>query len=191
MCFCLAQPVMLASLCSGEGCRGSAGIAGQGAGMARWVGSARSGGSLCRPAAVLPTGLKLLNWRALWTWTSCLLGKRQRTQTFFVRDLSLPLLPLHMQSPRRFRLARRRKIKGCVGNFHVSRCAPALCWPCGDSSSEPQSSKAVLAMPKTITAGSQHRYGLAPTQQYRVQDAGKHRDMCLCLSVAVGAGQGL
>lgn len=46
-------------------------------------------------------------------------------------------------------------------------------------------------MPESITAGSQHRYGLAPTRQYRGQDAGKHRGTCLCFSVVVGAGHGL
>lgn len=37
MCFCLAQPIMLASLCLGEGCRSSAGIAGWGIGAAHWA----------------------------------------------------------------------------------------------------------------------------------------------------------
>lgn len=62
MCFCLAQPVMLASLPSGEGCRSSAAIAGPGA--ARWAlptheglctGCAANGAETAEPKGTLNT----------------------------------------------------------------------------------------------------------------------------------------
>lgn len=172
MCFCLAQPVMLASLHLGEGRRSSAAIAGPGTGAACWA---------------LPTQEGLCTARMLccqWGWNCwterhfehglcAFLVKDRKHELFFIRHPSLPPIPLHMQPHRWLRLARRSKMKGCIGYFHMSQCTCALCWPHGDSSSEPQSSKAEV-VPETITAGSQHRYGLAPTRQYRSQDAGKH-----------------
>lgn len=153
MWFCLAKPVVLASLCLGERRRSSAVIAGQGTGAA--CGALPTQEELCISWTLhCWWELKPLNQKALWIWTLCLLIKRQ----IFVRNLSLPLVVLHMQSLWWLRLVRRSKMKGCVGNFRVSWCTPAPCWPCRDSSSETHSNKAE-AVPKTITTGSQHRYG--------------------------------
>lgn len=70
-------------------------------------------------------------------------------------------------------------MEGCAGNLHVSHCTPALCLPCEESSSAPQSTKTEV-VPKTITSDLQCRYELAPRQQYCVPDAGKHRGTFLC-----------
>lgn len=127
----------------------------------------------------------------LWAWMLFLLGKRQRTWIFFIRGFSLSLVPLYLLSPQWFRLAGRTRMKGCTGHVHMSWCTPALCWPCGHSSLEPQRSKAEL-VPETIAAGSQCRYRLIATLQNRGQHAGKHRGTCLCWwSLGGGAGQGL
>lgn len=127
----------------------------------------------------------------LWAWMLFLLGKRQRTQIFFFRGLSLSLIPLYMPSCWWFRPAGRTRMKGCTRHVHVSWCTPALCWPCGCSSLEPQRGKAE-PVPKTVTAGSQCRCRLTATQPNCGQDAGKHRGTCLCWwSLGGGAGQGL